>query len=282
MLYKYIYKNELGEEINFSPFGEIIALKVEGINGHEIDVSSTKGINQIGDSVTSVTVNSKPITIDGVLRGNLEHNRKTLLNIIRPQIKGVMYAINDNEEVFKIDVVCKNTPIVGFGLNTMPFQLSFYAAYPYWKKEDSESVDIRKLVALFRFPRNFSGTWKFSEYQRSEFINVENNGNENTSLKIVYTAKTIASNPKLLNVETGEYIKLNYTFAAGETVTITTGYNNKKIISSTKGNIFRNLDLINSTFLQLKPGKNIFKFTADTNESNVDVVVYYEEVVSSI
>lgn len=283
MLYKYLYKNELGETIEFSPFSEIIALKVRGINGHDVDIASTKGINQIGDTITNITVKSKMVTIDGVIKGNLDHNRKLLINTIRPQLKGTFYAINNKtEEIYKIDVVAKQTPIIGFGLNYQEFQLTFNCAYPYWKREEENKTDIRSLIPLFRFPRNFSSTWKFSEYQRSEFINVQNDGNEKTGLKIVLTSSTVATNPKLLNVETGEYIKLNYSMSANETITITTGYNNKKVISNKNGNLFKYIDLINSTFLQLDIGKNIFKFTADTNENNINVVVYYDEVVSSI
>ena len=65
---------------------------------------------------------------------------------------------------------------------------------------------------------------------------------------------------------------------AGEEITITTGYNNKRIISSTNGNIIRYLDLINSVFLQLEPGDNILKFEADVNEIGVEVNINYTTV----
>lgn len=283
MLYRYFFENSKGERIDFSPFGDIIALKVDGVNGNEVDLATTKGVNQIGDTVTSRNVNSRPILIDGTIRGDLEHNRKILIKVLKPQITGILYAINTrSNDIYKIDVEIKKSPVIGFGLNTMNFQVSLYAPYPYWKEDKTSSVDIRKLIPLFRFPRNFNGTWKISEFQRSEFIKVVNEGTEDIGMKIIFKAKTIVKNPKLLNVTTMEYIRLNYEFEAGEVVTITTGYNNKKIISNKKGNIFKHLDLLNSTFLQLVSGENIFKFTAEENEYNMDVVLYYDEVVSGI
>jgi len=65
---------------------------------------------------------------------------------------------------------------------------------------------------------------------------------------------------------------------AGEEIAITTGYNNKRIISSLNGNIIRYLDLINSVFLQLEPGDNIFKFEADENEQGVEAKIKYSTV----
>lgn len=281
MMYEYYFISENNEKIDFSPFGEIVANKIDNINGHDQDIKTNQGINQIGNTITKIIVKNKTIGISGEIRGDLDNNRKMLLQVIKPQVKGFLYA-KGKYRTYKIEVAAKKTPFISGGYVTQKFQISFYAPYPYWQIDKEQKADIRALIPLFRFPKNFKDTWKFSEYQRSEFINVDNNGNEKTGIKIVLTAKTEAKNPKILNVETGELIKLNYTMQAGEIITITTGYNNKRVQSNLKGNIFRNLALKESTFLQLNPGKNIFKFTADVNQENIEVLMYFSEIINGI
>lgn len=282
MIYNYLYINENGEEIFFSPKTNFIALKVEGLNGHTLDIMATKGINQIGNSVNNINVDSKLITINGVLKGETEYNRKRLIDVISPQSKGCFKAINKNGDQYSVDVYVKNTPIIGFGSNYQTFQFVLYCEYPYWKKNETIKRDINKIIPCFRFPFNLKNTLTFGKNERSDFININNNGNIKIPLKIVLTAKTSIENPKVINVLTGEQIKLNYTTTANEIITITTGYNNKRITSNISGDIFKHLDLLNSTFLQLEKGDNTFKFTADSNEDKMEIVIYYDEVVSSI
>ena len=66
---------------------------------------------------------------------------------------------------------------------------------------------------------------------------------------------------------------------AGEKIIISTGYNNKKIVSELDGittNIMNYLDL-NSTFLQLEVGDNLFRYDADDNLSQLEVNIRYTQ-----
>ena len=84
-------------------------------------------------------------------------------------------------------------------------------------------------------------------------------------------------NPSLLNVNTGEFIKIEKTLERGEVVTVNTHQGNKKVISelnSVEQNIF-NLFTYESTFFQLDPGDNIFRYDADLNLENLEISIYY-------
>ena len=71
--------------------------------------------------------------------------------------------------------------------------------------------------------------------------------------------------------------KINKTMAAGEIITLTTDFGNKRVESNLNGvtiNAFNYID-IESTFLQLATGDNLFRYDADINIDNLEVTIYY-------
>ena len=62
----------------------------------------------------------------------------------------------------------------------------------------------------------------------SLIVNVFNNGDVSTGMKIQFKALATVINPSLTNVNTGEYIKINKVLESGEILTVNTGFQNKK------------------------------------------------------
>ena len=96
---------------------------------------------------------------------------------------------------------------------------------------------------------------------------------------MVFRALGALSNPSLFNVNTREYMKLNFDMQGGDVITIDTNYGNKSITLQRNGqetNIYRYMD-VDSTFLQLDIGDNIFRYDADSGLSNLEVTVYYAQ-----
>jgi len=85
------------------------------------------------------------------------------------------------------------------------------------------------------------------------------------------------SNPVLLNVDTGEYIQVNATMQAGDIVTITTDYGNKGVTLTRDGtteDYFRYID-VDSTFMQLDIGDNVFRYDAAAGSDALEVTIYH-------
>jgi hypothetical protein len=98
-------------------------------------------------------------------------------------------------------------------------------------------------------------------------------------MRIVFRALGELENPQLFNVNTREYMKLNYTMQGGDVITVDTSYGAKNIILTRNGvetNIYRYMD-VDSTFLQLDIGDNIFRYDADDGLSNLEVTVYFSQ-----
>ena len=112
----------------------------------------------------------------------------------------------------------------------------------------------------------------------SIIVNVYNGGDVQTGMRIDFRATGITANPKILNVETGEFIKFaNLPMQAGDVLSMYTGYGQKQINFTHNGvtaDAFRYLD-IDSTYLQLAVGDNLFRYEATENPENLEVSIYH-------
>ena len=98
-------------------------------------------------------------------------------------------------------------------------------------------------------------------------------------MTIEMTAKSTVVNPVIYNRDTREYIGLGnanktFTMIKGDKVVITTYPNNKKVTlirDAVEKNIFNYLTQ-GSTFLEVGVGDNIFTFSTDEGNENLDIV----------
>ena len=90
----------------------------------------------------------------------------------------------------------------------------------------------------------------------------------------------MVKNPSLLNVDTQEFIKLNITMEAGDTLSVSTGYGEKEVTLKRGGatsDAFRYLD-VDSSYLQLSVGDNLFRYSAEENLENLEVSIYHDDL----
>ena len=96
-------------------------------------------------------------------------------------------------------------------------------------------------------------------------------------MRVAFKATGTVSNPQILNINTGEYIQVNATLAAGETVIVNTEYGNKGAVMQNGGeevDYFRYID-VDSTFMQLAIGDNVFRYDASAGLDALEVTIYY-------
>jgi len=78
----------------------------------------------------------------------------------------------------------------------------------------------------------------------------------------------------------GEFIKLNISLVAGDVLTVSTGYGEKAVKLNRGGVItdaFRYLD-VDSSYLQIAVGDNLFRYSADANAENLEVSIYHNNL----
>jgi hypothetical protein len=80
-----------------------------------------------------------------------------------------------------------------------------------------------------------------------------------------------------MNLDSGEYVRLNTTMDADTQLRIYTHFAGKRVISvsgQTVSNAFALLDT-GSTFLQLNAGRNLLRYNASSNMDLLEVSIYY-------
>lgn len=274
---KFMYQNSRGDEIFFALDSNFILNSISGIDSNDIDLQSSDSVGQIGSTINYKHIKDKNITINGAIKKDVETNRAKLLDVVLPSDDAKLYCIIDDQRYF-IKVTPSTTPIIANVDHGAKFQFVLNCPYPFWEDSVENLSTLNGVQPKFSFSLNLSGTWQLGSSIATEFVNIRNSGNQAVGMTITLKADSLCSGFKVQNVKTLEYIFLNYEMEAGEEVVITTGYNNKKIISSIDGSIIKYLDLINSTFLQLEPGDNILKFTAEYNEPGVQTNITYSTV----
>lgn len=264
------YVNDNGGTLTFEyAFGYLIS-KPSGIDTVSVNLSQAQGINQVGSTVESKTVQPRPVTISGILVGaDQEARKEALMSVIRPDLGGKLYA-----DDYYLNVHVTATPVVEARSKFAHFQFSLSAPYPYWQKDNSVSQALSGVQKMFKFPWNISRAYQFGSWMETQFMNVSNGGQLPVPFTATFYAKNEVVNPKIRNVVTGEILILNKTMITGERVVVEITHNRTYVTSSEDGNIRGALDL-DSTLFRLGVGDNVLKPEADSGLTQMEVEINF-------
>ena len=264
------YENENGDSIIFDYSGGYLINKPNGIDTLTVKMNEAQGIDQVGSTIQSVNVQSRPVNINGVLVGEFQaENKERLLSVVRPDLEGRLYA-----DEFYLNVRPTATPAIEDKPNFASFQFSLLAPYPYWQKDDSAHATLSSVEKGFKFPWNISRAYRFGSVAYAQFIKINNKGQVPVPFTVTFTALSAVTNPKIIDATTNKYLLLNKEMVAGEKVVIEITHERTFVTSSIDGECRGALDL-QSNFFRLKVGDNVLKPDAEVGKENLQVDVRY-------
>lgn len=282
MNYKLKYQNEIGE-ITFSIASGFVIEQAESLTSSTISFSTSQNPKGIGVNIDSQQIEAKSLSISGTIMGNATLARRKMINVISPMKKSLLIF---NDEL-QIECYPKNTPDVEMYTDNPRFSFVLYIPYPYWQNETMEMVMLMGLEKNFKFPWNPSdpSPYRFSTYTQQAYTNVFNDGEYDTPWEMTFYAMTPLTNPKVENMETGEYIRLIKSFAAGDSIVVSTLDNEITVTCISSGGVktdgFVYLDIGSEPFV-LRTGDNLLKTTADTNAGGLTAVVRFRTAHSGV
>ena len=246
-----------------------------------------KYVNQIGVTVSGTSLETRPISIEGWIVATSPERmstlKKKLNSFVNPQDAIDLYYndymirfIPDETVKYAADESENNGAFCKFMINgTCPNPLFTNA---------NESMSIfATTVPKFHFPLIMSKSLPekgviFGIRSGSLIVNVLNNGAVASGMRIVFKAKGTVVNPKLINVNTQERFVLNKTLEAEEIVEVNTNIGEKsvkgRIGNANYSNYYMYKD-IDSEWLQLDVGDNIFRYDAEEGLDNLEVFVHF-------
>ena len=248
---------------------------------------SYKYVNQIGVSITSTSLKERSITVIGWIIADTEEEmdeRKQFLNrYFDPRYEiDVMYKnyflrfVPDNTVKYGTSEKENNDTIV-------QFQIKGTCADPLFSEINGSKETIAATIATFHFPLIISTNLYergivFGYRQPSLTAKVTNKGAVEVGMKIVFKAIGELTNPRLIDVDTREFVAIEKSMVAGEEIVINTNVGEKsiqgKIGNEDYSNYFMYKDL-DSTWLQLRLGDNLFRYDADSGLDNLEVYLYF-------
>lgn len=273
---KLIYENEKGQSIEFSLWSSFFLSDFDGLDGLRNNIYTNKGMQQDGATYVSSNLEMRNIVIQGVIKDNALYNKPRMLSVLNPKLQGKLTVI-DGEITKYIRCIIEKAPSISND-NLPKFVLSLLCPNPFFYYEEVK-IDVALWKGDFEFPLQLTEECiELGHREPSLIVNVINESDLSCPLRIEFKALATVLNPSLLNLNTQEYMRINKSMSAGEVITVTTGFSNKKVQSNLNGvvsNAFNYIDF-NSTFLQLNAGDNLFRYDAEQNVDNLEVSIYYE------
>lgn len=248
---------------------------------------SYKYVNQVGETVANTSLGTRDIKIEGwIVATNESHMtllKRKLNSFINPQEAVTMFYSN-----YKINFVPDET--VKYSISTAEnneifckFQIDGTAPNPLFSDNFETKSAFVETAPSFHFPLILSTSLPdkgviFGKRTASLIVNLANNGSVSVGMKIVFKANGTVVNPSLVNVNTQEDFTINKTLVAGEEVEVITNIGEKSVKGKIENGDYTNYFMyknIDSSWLQLDVGDNLFRYNAEDGIENLDIFVYF-------
>lgn len=244
---------------------------------------SYKYVNQIGIYINSTTLEQRTVSIKGYVIGDdyglLEENKNTLNRFINP-LQAVDITVLDKYKLtFKPDYSIKySAPYKDNNEVLCKFLIQGTCPDPLFMTLGEQSAVIGT-VKKFHFPLIIPKNVGILMGLRTSslFLNLNNTGDVATGMIIEFTCTSNVKNPKLINVDTQEFIQIDKTIVPGEKIVVSTISGEKYIrgtLNGVESNYFAYLNY-ESTWMQLSTGLNTLKYDADDNVPGLEMSVSF-------
>lgn len=277
---KFIYTNERGQSVTLGNSAPFVVTKVDGLGSPQNEIHSQKSPYQDGVTVVGSALAERALAIEGAIVGSdKDIHRRKLLQAFNPKLSGTLRY--ESEQISR-EIACVPELAPSFpGEHRKSYQvflINLICPNPFWRDISANKAEIAIWRGAFEFPLELvSEGIEVGFREPSLIVNVYNYGDVPCGMKIQLKALATVENPSLFNVNTREYFKINRIMEAGETITVTTHFQNKKVELNKNGvtsNAFNWIDL-GSAFLQLDVGDNLLGYDADEGLANLEVSIWH-------
>jgi len=274
------YTNERGQSVDFGRRSHFLITNVDGVFGAKGDIATFSTYRQDGAGVSNKRIPTRDVDIGGRILRDVIKTRIHMLEVFNPKLEGTL-RLTRGGFVRVLNCVVEKAPDFSSRRGDV-FKIGFMAPNPYWQEERARRVDIATWIGAFEWPVEvpIETGIEFGYRTESRVINVHNDGDAETGMRVLFTAAGTVLNPSLVEVITYRQIRINATLYSGDQVSVTTGYGQKRAEIRRAGHMqwSNAIDLIDhgtSEFLQLQPGDNLLRYAADDGESMLSVAVFH-------
>lgn len=260
---------------------DYVIKSLSGADGVEVDLATSQGFEQIGESLDAMSVGKRQIGITGRIDNFKPSQLRALDFMFAPRTQLRMFF----EDKYWIDAAVKSAPVYSYEGCTVRFAISLLAPYPYWKSVASSYYKLNGLIGGFNFPVSYDRPHNFALFNDSLFINCVNRGN--TEVDYIAEIRCLSgsvTNVRLTNAENQKFIRVKTTITAEDTVRIFRENNILRVTKTTGGiesDIFSLLDE-DSDLDYMDIGDNVIRADKEGGDGVPVVTVKFYDTVTGV
>lgn len=253
---------------------------IDPLNSAETEISTARGVNQVGDSVQSTSAGGIYRTVSGVILSR--EAGENLLKALPVFATGTL-VLNDT---YQCDFVVKKTPYTFRSKNgKTSFNLQIFCPLPYWKGMEKKTVVLGGWNPLFSFPTVYDHH-EYAEATADAQTNAVNNGDYDSDMTLTFTTSMLPVEAfGLRNDGTGEYVQINAVMYPGERFVLSRAngiLKVRKFVGNLGTDAFGAFD-IDSNLFPLHSGDNVLRqYNASGVSSGFSATIEYQDTYSGV
>ena len=272
------YINNGGESITLRQSRPFFLTKIDGTGNTKQSVKTFQAPQQDGAFYISSSLNMRNITIEGTVITQTPDEayaqRRRFLHVFTPKKHGLFFYRGR-----QIPCVVEEAALIATNRERAPnFFVSLLCPSPFFETPDEVRVELAAWESKFQFPLEIPETGiELGARQPSQIMTVDNIGDVACGCRIVFKALGTVTDPEIMNVDTGAYVRVNTIMSAGDEIIVYTHFAGKRIvniINQTETSAFHLLDT-GSAFIQLDAGRNVLRYDAALNVDLLEVSIFY-------
>jgi phage-related protein len=279
-VYNVVFENDNGSKYYFGANGSTV-FDMDFGNGVSVDVGTSQGFSQVGETIQNMAVSGRPINVKGVVYGNVQERKNSMRKVISPFSCGSLVF----ENKYYIRVCVKSAPTFSPVKNDGRFTLQFFAPYPFFKSVKELTWEIGSIKALFSFPVNYAVPHKFGEKGTERYKKIYNDSDVKVPFSLHISSSGTSTNLVVANLNTFKKLKLNGTINAGDFVEIYR--NNDNVLRAELNSNGEKTDVISwidesSDLFELEVGDNLISALDDEGGASLSIRISYNPVVVAV
>jgi len=246
----------------------------EGLEASEYDIKTEKNVGHSGERITRKQVLARDISIDFMYMEDRDRvdTRELLIGFFSPHSGGTL-VVNYCGVERKIDYEVKSFKFKSKNIHErLQARVTLKCVDPDFIDTLVTGETISTWINGWRW--RFTLPFKLKEHGETK-KNVINKGHVETPIEIRFHGPAV--NPKIVNLTTGEFIRVKKKIEVGEVLYISTAFQDKRVeIIRDEGteDAFDYIDL-DSVFFDLQVGDNVLEYSSENGVFPQSVEIYY-------
>lgn len=257
---------------------EFFLLSLDGVYSIKNAVNTTQNATTDGSSYAGEALEQRNIVITANIRRNYRENRDLLSRVFKVHSAGTFFHTEDGQ-TRKIAYHVESLNIEEIGI-LRAATISLICPDPYFKDDAATHIEMASWESGFEFPCEIPESgMEFGTRSKETIKVVDNDSTTAIGIQMTIIAEDVVINPSIMNVTTGETLKLLCTMQPDDQIVITTEQGNIDVIlfrGGEKIDYNYTVDEENEGYVQLETGRNYINYTADAGDDYMNVNFDFE------